>query len=370
MTWLHVPPLPESACAPESECSTSELSSPPSSWAGRIARSCTWRGKRFQPRTWRKRWKTACWVRRLSGLISGQSEARSAAVRYGRHLATIRPASCTVGSPVSPGRLRVGERELRTPGTFGPQQLGLFGGTAPELSTSRTSQTCSVPREVPTASSETWRAWATRLRRRCSRLERWARVINASVSGSWASWAGLTVAMAQQVGYTRDGGEPGKERLAVAGQGRRGFSSRQHSCVFRDARNWPTAVVGNAHEWRENRTGLSLAGAAPLWPATPQPETTGPPGSLLLALARISYPPEDQRRLSPRFAEWLMGWPPGWTASALSVTEWIRWRRQSLSWISMLRSLHAGRVTKVWNYDSRPRGSLEVHGIPPDDPPE
>jgi DNA (cytosine-5)-methyltransferase 1 len=33
-------------------------------------------------------------------------------------------------------------------------------------------------------------------------------------------------------------------------------------------------------------------------------------------------------RLNPQFVEWLMGFPIGWTGSALAETEWSRWRRQ------------------------------------------
>ncbi len=34
---------------------------------------------------------------------------------------------------------------------------------------------------------------------------------------------------------------------------------------------------------------------------------------------------ESQMTLNPRFTEWLMGWPIGWTESELAETEWFRW---------------------------------------------
>ena len=42
------------------------------------------------------------------------------------------------------------------------------------------------------------------------------------------------------------------------------------------------------------------------------------------------------RRLNPRFVEWLMGWPTGWTACAPAGTASCRWRllmRSSLCWL-------------------------------------
>jgi DNA (cytosine-5)-methyltransferase 1 len=43
-------------------------------------------------------------------------------------------------------------------------------------------------------------------------------------------------------------------------------------------------------------------------PLTPTPE----PGSTSCESGLISRP-QSKRRLNPRFVEWLMGWPPGWT---------------------------------------------------------
>lgn len=37
----------------------------------------------------------------------------------------------------------------------------------------------------------------------------------------------------------------------------------------------------------------------------------------------------SMRRLNPRFSEWLMNWPRGWTDSGLPAREWCRWLRQS-----------------------------------------
>jgi len=40
---------------------------------------------------------------------------------------------------------------------------------------------------------------------------------------------------------------------------------------------------------------------------------------------------EEYRRLNPRFAEWLMGWPRGLTSFDLSAMEWTHWWQHTLS---------------------------------------
>jgi len=61
---------------------------------------------------------------------------------------------------------------------------------------------------------------------------------------------------------------------------------------------------------------------------------SGPP---LPATATAGDPPSSaMRRLNPRFVEWLMGWPLGWTDFAPVATEWSRWRRRMRSELSRL----------------------------------
>jgi len=51
----------------------------------------------------------------------------------------------------------------------------------------------------------------------------------------------------------------------------------------------------------------------------------------------VSTPPSPdtpKTKLNPRFVEWLMGLPTGWTGFALAGTEWSRWRQQSRSALS------------------------------------
>lgn len=60
----------------------------------------------------------------------------------------------------------------------------------------------------------------------------------------------------------------------------------------------------------------------------PQSQTLGLQVSLLTG----------KPQLNPRFVEWLMGWPLGWTDSEPVATEWCRWQRRMRSALSRLVS--------------------------------
>lgn len=54
-------------------------------------------------------------------------------------------------------------------------------------------------------------------------------------------------------------------------------------------------------------------------------ESAGAPSSPSVPTSR------PRSKLNPQFVEWLMGWPIGWTASALAATEWCRWQQRMRS---------------------------------------
>jgi hypothetical protein len=61
-------------------------------------------------------------------------------------------------------------------------------------------------------------------------------------------------------------------------------------------------------------------------PAIPDGETSSPPA------------PTSRPQLNARFAEWLMGWPQGWTSSGPSATEFARWQQDMRGELSTLCS--------------------------------
>jgi hypothetical protein len=57
--------------------------------------------------------------------------------------------------------------------------------------------------------------------------------------------------------------------------------------------------------------------------------STSKPGLAQQAIG--SSTTKGKPKLNANFVEWLMGWPIGWTASALAATEWCRWRQRMRS---------------------------------------
>ncbi len=96
--------------------------------------------------------------------------------------------------------------------------------------------------------------------------------------------------------------------------------------------NWPTPRAQEPGSTSENY-GKGLKNTAEKW-ATPQARdwkdtanANVPTNSILgrQAPRTMKDGAEFQMTLNPRFTEWLMGWPIGWTESELAGTEWFRW---------------------------------------------
>ena len=116
------------------------------------------------------------------------------------------------------------------------------------------------------------------------------------------------------------------------GGGRRGRSTDPvRPSLWTWARTWPTPLAGH-HRQRNMRGSLALRGAAETWPTATAGDAKRSGGrndnpkihpgtSLTDATCRPGLPPQEtcthggpcRRRLNPRFVEWLMGFPGGWT---------------------------------------------------------
>jgi len=106
--------------------------------------------------------------------------------------------------------------------------------------------------------------------------------------------------------------------------GANGF--RKGISLHHEVNHWETPQVSCASGGQANRGGprsdeLLLTGQARDVCTRLDPPTSpdGPTSS------------PERRSLNPRFVEWLMGWPPGWTNFACSETAFIRWRARMRS---------------------------------------
>lgn len=103
---------------------------------------------------------------------------------------------------------------------------------------------------------------------------------------------------------------------------------------------WPTPTCDSATERskRYAQGGMPLTLAVKLWP-TPRAndsekrgnfDTTNPRNGLPAAVKRYMTPTAfSTGQLNPKWVEWLMGWPVGWTAcDALETDRFQEWQRQ------------------------------------------
>ena len=328
MSWLYVPDPPTcpSALAWGEPPSESDLHSPGlGAWA-------TVSGKPSRrPYSWRG-WRTRPWIRHLSGTISQPSRASSTADEW--------ISSC----PLIPAKRGawLGSREVATTtATSGPTscessdlpgQMLLFERTSPGPDETRSSE-----------SSHSFESWATALRSDYSRRRKSVRRCEESDSCSWPRptargkkgrdlpnrAGGPSLAHAAEVDWPRpDAGV----RTGYNQGGAAGRVGPKRPTIAQAAKDWPRRTKGDedgsgsaAYSTESGRhSGTTLTDAAvrqfPCGPFLEIPSTQDGPGSQSTA-------PTSGLTLNPRFDEWLIGWPIGWTdpESPLSATEWTRY---------------------------------------------
>jgi len=283
MAWLYVPPPPASASAPASEVSTSD-STPPREWS----LWCTSSGKpTLRPSSW-PGWKKRLCHERLSGTTCAPSmldrwwDSWIASRAERRAKTSPSPASgldLTERAPASSSSTSDLPENARRPSFSGrtlPGQLELF---------------------PPSPSTSTLSAMSASSGPTCVRVM-WRPPTGAPASSFWPTPRASENENRTTTNAPSHGNGHGK---TLAGA----------SC---DAmREWPTP---NARDWKDNGDGVDwakvdarskLAGAAVV--SSLQRETTSPPGGKSLPPGRTSL------RLSPDFADWMMGWEPGWTCA-------------------------------------------------------
>ena len=146
--WLHVPNTPAGS-SPSSPGSAGSISASAQDWAEPVARSCTWNGKLSLPRYWRRRWKSAPWMRRLSGLTLPPSTTARIAAEFAASL----PAS-----PARPCPLRASGKGRSTPAGSGRNASAHFAKLTPTGDFLKTSGDSYLPTMEPPSEifSGTW----------------------------------------------------------------------------------------------------------------------------------------------------------------------------------------------------------------------
>ena len=252
-------------------------------------------------------WKTASWIRLLSGLTSEPSTLARGVERW---------ISSWADTPASPSLRPASASEPTTPATSGPMSCVCSSDPGPLWDSSRTFVATSA--SVCEKCSRTWPASGSMRNGICSPRKRRAHLTAASGSSC------LPTPTATPYGTGQNG---------CPGDGREKY--------------WPTPTVGDSRaagsrnlEGSAVHAGVSLTDAVLHGGSTtprrlPSPRDHRGPR----AATAVDRRQEEQRRspdlpdviggaLNPTWVEWLMGWPAGWTACEPVATEsFQQWQR-------------------------------------------
>jgi len=272
--WLHVPGVSHRS-VPDTADSNSDSDSPES----RLSRSCTWRGKPSQQRTWLARWKREPWLRRLSGLTCALSTLQRGVDAW---TSSLRDSHVSRSASQAPGS------DSTMSGGSGRTSRESFAIWSPELSSWRTCQVSLF--EGSDTYSETWPPSGSMRNGACS--ERPRQALHTGGLGS-SSWPTPTVCG----NHNRVGASP------TSGDGL--------VTVIKQAGMWATPRASDGAKGGPRQKfgagGVPLAAQAHSHLAQTTPK--GGDGT------------SQTVGINPAFVEALMGLPPGWTVYACSATE-------------------------------------------------
>lgn len=255
-----------------------------------------------RPLSWHG-WRTRPWARRLSGMTLERSTADRGATAFISSLPAI---------PANPSAMPATGEARRIRGTSGRTSPALLARPSLNGCSAKTSRgTC--PWASPT-SSATFDAWATRLRRDCSRREKRALATAGAGSSSWPT------PTASDAGYFPD---------LIVEDG----SLRTVSPIDIPANSGGQYALGeSARTW----TSLWLLMKALGWTARMAASRSSHPVRASFKHGKTSF--VGGLISNPHFYEMVMGWPIGWTAPEAPATAFAAWLQHSRGLFSRLLS--------------------------------
>lgn len=325
--WLYLP----DAC-------TSSLSAPERevwSWGSdslhlMLAQSCTSRGKSMQAPYWRRACKTASWTRPLSGRTYTPSTAARGVESWIASLAA---------TPANRSAPQASDGAPKTHDTYGP--------TSPRSSSKwnlsgASLRTLPLILELDSEKSDPiYTAWATTLRRDSLRRQRSGHPTSANASSSLHTvrpaarlWPTPRTNGATGISQHGDGGPDLQTSVSVwqtpatdSFRSRSGDRKDEMGLDQQARYQWATPASGaqrgggqNQETRKEQGHAVNLEDQVTAFPHSPHPPQTAPDG--------VKSSPTG-RKLNPRFVEWLMGWPVGWTAlEPLATASYLSWQQK------------------------------------------
>lgn len=250
------------------------------------------------PQFWRRVWKTERWIARLSGVTFERSTLDHGVEQWISSLRDTRVSR-------SPSLVRAWVQ--MTLDISGPTSRVSLPTAAPRSVSSKTSAAICLSEH--TMSPESFKAWASELRRHCGRRRKLALSIDASGCSSSLPTPGASSYGTNKGGAAR---RTGKERPSLETMARHG------------AWPTPTASLGtngglvSPTKAREGGTLVEAVSARTTWPTPTVCGNYNRAGASPASgdgLATAAGGP-----LNPTWVEWLMGWPLGWSDCASSET--------------------------------------------------
>lgn len=292
--WLHIPKKSgSSASAQASEVSTSEFIRRWKRWDSSRPLCATSSGKAsLRPSSWRG-WKRRSWVRHLSGLTPSPSRLRCLLAEW---------ISSLEASPASLTRWLESRRASRIPVTSGQFTFASLTSWESSGSSLRTSKGSSVP------SPESWRTLPKAGGMRSGLIyerKTLEHLTDDAVSSSWP-----TASATDSKGSRRKGLAPGSHTGET-------LTDAALAWPTPSARDWKSGDVSEATRKRNSRPLSDVV----LHP-TPTAAQYGRNKSVsdgasirpsLSSLHTEGSTSTTRKVLNPRFVEWLMGYPRGWT---------------------------------------------------------
>lgn len=349
-----------------------------------LASSLTSRGKPMPPQFWQRAWKKGGWIRRLYGLTSPPSTLDAGVDSWIASLAATRARETPLQDAGS-ARTTSGSWPIRC--CESSTKAGRL------ISSARTSR--GTPTDNLRLSSRHWKGWAAGLRLEYSARKKSGRLIAESDFSSWPTavsqdsesaarhttktgvmHSGTTLTDATRTWQTPRAcsGErsSGANRTELVNQWQtpatdsfrsRGGDRKDEQGLDQEARSWATPT---AHERtttpRDVDHGAQLANQVDSWP-TPiardhrsihageetMEKNSRPLSEVVGDWDSQSSPPDpatqdgptssDERRtLNPRFVNWLMSWPIGWTSLEPVATEWCHYAQRMRGALCLLHS--------------------------------
>lgn len=339
MTWLYVPGTASSFVQASGDLDLACPSLSPS-----IAPSLTWRGKLMPPVSLSRAWKRATWMRRLSGLTLLPSTAYRGVAEFISSLPAIHASP--IASPGN-GAAQTMTASSSTKFCASSMSAGLFVSSG---RTSRGMRTGNSP-----LSSAHWKQWVTALRLELSERRR---LVRATFGNGSSSWPTVTVA-SRRINESPSPGAAERPTLDIAAET---WPTPTAVNRVRDEETMAKCAAFRKRNANQNTVPLYLEEVALNW-MTPLVADAGQKIThashqkslmvqaerdfqVLQALALTDYSLPDRptpsgpkssatrRRLNPRFVEWLMGWPIGWTSlehAETGLSAWLLRMRGELS---------------------------------------